>query len=124
MAVESDARQEARLDRMEALIREIDRQQHVVQAGHTSFKWASGIVAAFVIAVIAGLVGIDLTRIFALGDQIAAVDKQTGQIATSMEHLERDVSQMAADLAAARDDLSRVVIAVEAKVDERTELMR
>jgi hypothetical protein len=100
---------------MEALIREIEARQHAVQAGQTAFRWASGIIAAFVIAVIAGLVGIDLSRIFVLGDRIAAVDRQTGEIAASMRHLEGTVDRMAGDLAAVRAELSRVAAAVGAE---------
>jgi hypothetical protein len=132
MAVDPDARADARMDRMEAMIREIEGQQHAITAGQRAFKWASGIIATFVIAVIAGLVVMDLTRIFSLGDRIADVDKQTGQIATSMDHLEQDVSQMADDLEAVRADVSRVAVAVGAgdassegsEKQQKTELLR
>ena len=107
---------------MEELIREIEGRQHAIQASPTSFKWASAITAGFVIAVIAGLAGIDLTRIFAPGDRISAVDK----IATSMGHLEQDVFQIVDDLATVRANVSHVAVAVGAKeeAEQKTEVMR
>jgi hypothetical protein len=125
MAAELDARFEARMDRMEAVIRDIEGRQHTLQAGQRTFLWAVGLVGGFVAAVIASLVALDLSRIFVLGDRIAVVETHTGQMSTAMSFLSGDVSsikndvrelpEIRADVRALRVDLQRVADAVGAR---------
>ena len=113
--------------RMEAVIREIESQQYALKAGHRAFKWGTGLTAAFAIAVVAGLVTLDLSRIFVLGDRIAAVDKQTGENAVTMGYLREGQAEIKTNLEAVRADLSRVAVAVGAgrptpQEEQKTEL--
>jgi len=119
MAADPDARADARIDRMEALIRDIESRQHTLQAGQRSFLWAVGLIGAFVAAVVGGLVTLDLSRIFTLGDRLASVETQTGQITATMPFLREDIAEIKTDLKVVRSDLERIAAAVGAEPDQK-----
>jgi hypothetical protein len=119
MAADPDARVDARMDRMEALIRDIESRQHTLQAGQRSFLWAVGLIGAFVAAVVGGLVTLDLSRIFTLGDRLASVETQTGQITAAIPFLREDIAEIKTDVKAVRSDLERIAVAVGAELDQK-----
>jgi hypothetical protein len=131
MAEVPDTRIDARMDRMEVLIRDIEARQHTLQAGQKTFLWAVGLIGAFVAAIIGGLVTLDLSRIFTLGDRLATVETNTGQMTTAFGFLSGDVSaikadvkalpEIQADVKALRLDLQRVADAVGAQPPSKQE---
>ena len=82
-------------------------------------------------AIIGGLVTLDLSRIFTLGNRIATVETNTGQMTTALGFLSGDVSaikadvkalpEIKADVKALRQDLQRVADAVGAQPPPKQE---
>jgi hypothetical protein len=107
------------MDRMEALIRDIESRKQTPQAGQRSFLWAVGLIGAFVAAIVGGLVTLDLSRIFTLGDRLATVEAQTGQITAAMPFIREDITEIKADVKAVRSDLQRIATAVGAEPDQK-----
>lgn len=71
-----------------------------------------------VVAVLVAVVAVDLARGFVLGDRVADVQVDTGKIATTMDFVREDVSEIKADIKAVRSDLERVAAAVGATQPE------
>lgn len=116
MVDSADPRFDARMDRMEAVIREIQGAQTELRSEQTWLKWMAGIVVTVALAV----AGIGLQRSFILTDRLADVRVDTSTIRVIAE---KDISAIKADVTAIRAELERVSDAVGAKPTEnRAEL--
>lgn len=128
MTVDSEAnRFDDRLARMEATVRELQSVQADLRSGQWWLKWGGGtasVVLGIIIAVLVGVVVVNLDRNFSLTDQLTNVRVDTGNLTTSMSFVREDVSEIKSDVKALRADLGRVAEAVGAKMDEqKTELV-
>jgi hypothetical protein len=110
---------------MEAAVRQLEAVQADLKSGQRWLQWGGGTAAA-VLAIVAttlvGVVVLQLQRSDALSDRIASVQVDTGKTATEMEFLREDVAEIKRDTQILRSDVQRVAEALDAKLEERTEL--
>jgi hypothetical protein len=124
MAAESGASGgfDERLARMEATMRQLETVQADLKSGQWWLQWAGGsaaVVLGIVAAVLVAVVVMTLERSFTLTDRMADIKADPSKVATAIDYLREDVSQIKTDTGALRSQLATVAEAVGAKLQEK-----
>jgi hypothetical protein len=113
---------DARLARVEGTMRQLETVQADLKSGQWWLQWGGGaatVVLGTVVAVLVAVVVMTLERSFTLTDRMTDIKTDTSKVATAMDFVREDISEIRIDTSALRSELARVAAAVGVPPEEK-----